>query len=129
MKKEKKLKCTRASDTNSESEPSDHETVPVSSEISCDGTFKFFKVGKASPSLEFTTILRFNKDVLLHDLHTELIKQHVAGIEIFKKLPAYDIHIHVAKKDKQYSAHTPQQWQEICELLTRGFSMIGEMFP
>ena len=81
------MKRIRESDT-SDSEPSDHEMVPLaSSEITCDGTFQFFKVGKTCPSLEFTTILQFDKNILLHDLRADLIKQHMVGIDIFKKLP------------------------------------------
>ena len=57
--KRKKLKHAKVSDS-SESESSHNEMVsslvPEIDSITCDGTFKFFKVGKASPSLEFTTI-------------------------------------------------------------------------
>ena len=110
---------------NDSSESEVSSVVPEINSITCDGTFKFSKVGKASPSLEFTTILRLDKNVPLSDLHSDLVKQHLVGVDIFRKFPAYDVHIHVVKKDKRCSAHTPQQWQEIRELLTRGLSMIG----
>ena len=50
----------------------DHENV-YAQNITCDAAFKFYKVGKASPSLEFTTIVRFKKDI-------REIKIHVYGI-------------------------------------------------
>ena len=46
--------------------------------------------------------------------------------DLFKKFPAYDVHIHVHRKDKKYAAHTPQQWQEVRDLLARGFSLMGK---
>lgn len=72
----------------------DHENV-YAQNITCDAAFKFYKVGKASPSLEFTTIVRFKKDILLNELRSLLVKQHMVGIDLFKKFPAYDVHIHV----------------------------------
>lgn len=103
----------------------DHENV-YAQNITCDAAFKFYKVGKASPSLEFTTIVRFKKDILLNELRSLLVKQHMVGIDLFKKFLAYDIHIHVHRKDKKYAAHTPQQWQEVRDLLARGFSLMGK---
>ena len=103
----------------------DHENV-YAQNITCDAAFKFYKVGKASPSLEFTTIVRFKKDILLNELRSLLVKQHMVGIDLFKKFPAYDVHIHVHRKDKKYAAHTPQQWQEVRDLLARGFSLMGK---
>ncbi|KAL9957638.1 hypothetical protein ACROYT_G034559 [Oculina patagonica] len=104
----------------------DHESV-YAQNITCDAAFKFFKVGKASPSLEFTTIVRLKKDILLSELRTLLVKQHMVGVDLFKKFPAYDVHIHVHRKDKKYAAHTPQQWQEVRDLLARGFSLMVEV--
>lgn len=47
----------------------------------------------------------------------------MVGIELFKKLTAYEVYIHVKSKDKIYTAHTTQQWTEIRDLLTRGYSL------
>ena len=50
----------------------------------------------------------------------------MAGIELFKKFPAYDVYIHVSKREKTYTAHTAQQWAEIRDLLSRGYSLTGK---
>ena len=129
-RKEKKRKTKRVannkSDSSSESDGGPLPSVDpevIDSYFTCDGTFKFYKVGKASPSLEFTTILRLKREISLSDLRKDLIQQHMIGIELFKKLPAYEVYIHVKKKDKTYTAHTTQQWTEIRDLLTRGYSL------
>lgn len=137
-RREKKKKMKPVTDSESSSETSetsetyhddpaavDHESV-YAQKITCDAAFKFFKVGKASPSLELTTIVRLKKDILLSELRSLLVKQHMVGVDLFKKFPAYDVHIHVHRKDKKYAAHTPQQWQEVRDLLARGFSLMGK---
>lgn len=129
-KKKKKVKPVTDSESSSETYHDgpavvDHENV-YAQNITCDAAFKFYKVGKASPSLEFTTIVRFKKDILLNELRSLLVKQHMVGIDLFKKFPAYDVHIHVHWKGKKYAAHTPQQWQEVRDLLARGFSLMGK---
>jgi hypothetical protein len=68
------------------------------SHLTVDATFKFYKVGKASPSLEFNTIMRFSKDVHLSDLKKLLINQHIKGVDLIKKFPTYNMRIHVKKK-------------------------------
>lgn len=65
----------------------DHESV-YAQNITCDAAFKFFKVGKASPSLEFMTIVHLKKDILLSELCSLLVKQHMVGVDLFKKFPA-----------------------------------------
>jgi len=50
----------------------------------------------------------------------------MVGIELFKKLPAYEVYIHFKRKDKTYTAHTTQQWTEIRNLLMRGYSLTSE---
>ena len=95
------------------------------SQLPVDATFKFYKVGKASPSLEFNTIMRFSKNVHLSELKKLLINQHIKGIDLIKKFPTYDVTIHVKKKDKLYTAHTQFQWVEISQLLGEGYSLLG----
>lgn len=101
------------SDVHSDRPPHDDYT-------SCDGSFKFFKVGKASPFLEFTTV------VSQVDFRKSLVRHHMVGIELFGKFPACDLYIHLQRKEKRYTAHTTQQWQDIHQLPTRGYSLIGE---
>lgn len=68
-----------------------------------------------------------NKDISLSDLRKDLIQQHMIGIELFKKLPAYDVHIHVTKKDEMYTAHTVQEWSEVRDFrLTQGYLLLGK---
>lgn len=95
--------------------------------ITVDATFKFFKVGKSSPSLEFNTILRFSKELQLSELKKQLISQHIKGIDLVKKFPAYDVTIHVAKKEKMYTAHRQVQWLEISQLLGKGYALSGNV--
>lgn len=92
-----------------------------------DTTFKFFKVGKASPSLEFNTIIRLHKGVQLSELKKFLVNQHVKGIDLVKKFPAYDLTISVRRNDKMYTAHTQVQWAEISLLLEKGYSLAGNV--
>ena len=63
------------------------------SHLPVDATFKFYKVGKASPSLEFNTIMHFSKNVHLLELKKLLINQHIKGIDLNKKFPTYDMTI------------------------------------
>ena len=76
--------------------------------------------------LEFTTILRLKREISLSNLRKDLIQQHMIGIELFKKLAACEVYIDVKRKDKTYSAHTTQQWTEICDLLMHGYSLTGK---
>lgn len=128
-RKEKRKKRKRVTNktSDSSSESSGEPCLEKSATLTCDARFKFYKVGKASPSLGFTTIIRLNKGISLSDLRKDLIQQHMIGIELFKKLPAYDVHIHVTKKDKTYTAHTVQQWSEVQDFLTQGYSLLGMM--
>jgi len=66
--------------------------------MTIDSTFKFYKVGKASPSLKFNTIMCFSKDVYLSELKKLRINQHIKGIDLIKKFPTYNMTIHVKKK-------------------------------
>ena len=70
--------------------------------------------------MEFTTIVCVKKEMSLVDLHKDLVQQHMVGIELLKKFPAYDGYIHASKTEKTYTAHTAQQWAEIRDLLTCG---------
>ena len=59
----------------------------------------------------------------LVNLREYLVQQHMVGIELFKKFPGYDVSIHVTKKEKAYTAHTVQQWEQMRDLLRKGYSL------
>ncbi|KAL9977724.1 hypothetical protein ACROYT_G015162 [Oculina patagonica] len=63
------------------------------------------------------------KGMSLVDLCRDLVQQHITGIELFEKFPAFDVWIHINKKEKVYTAHTAQQWAKIRDLLTPGYSL------
>ena len=124
-KNRSKGNANSTSDTCTESDgvtPSLIDKETRASFVTCHGTFKFFKVGKAAPSLQFTKIVCIDKEKSLSDICETLIQQHIASFELFKKLQAYDVNIHVCRQDKLYSAHTPEQWVQIRDLLTCGYS-------
>lgn len=89
--------------------------------------FAFYKVGKASASLEFKTIIRMSRDVLLADLKKMLINQHIKGVDLVKRFPTYDVLIHAKKNGNVFTALTQLQWVEVSKLLTDGYFLLGNM--
>ena len=59
-------------------------------DVACNSTFKIYKVGKASLSMQFTTFARLKGVVTLHK---SLVEQHLMGVGLFAKLPAFYMYI------------------------------------
>lgn len=82
-----------------------------------EAQFRFFKVGKTTPAKEFVTLMQSPLHFTLAALKKELLATQIGGLNIIRKMPAYDILIYVRKDDKQFAANTDEQWTVVSRLL------------
>lgn len=135
MKKSEKLKKKRTRIAVADKSESEEEEpvrkkpkVEKQDEEFVEVQFRFFKVGKSSPAKEFETLMQSPLHLTLDALRKELLATQIGGLDIVRKMPAYDISIYVQKDEKQLAAKTPEQWRVVSRLLLDpNCSLLGEL--
>lgn len=82
-----------------------------------EAQFRFFKVGKNTPTKEFTTLMRSPQHLTLDALKKELLATQIGGLDVIRKMPAYDISVYVQTGEKRFAANTAEQWKVVGSLL------------
>lgn len=82
-----------------------------------EAQFRFFKVGKNTPTKELTTLLRSPQRLTPDALKKELLATQIGGLDVIPKMPVYDISVYVQKGEKKFAANTAEQWKVVGSLL------------